>query len=146
MSTRNGEPAKDPCCVYSEELTTNLVWRSAPARGCCLPLGRKILAVKIFPEQTIRRLQTGLWVDTHTDYAFWDGSHRIGYVLEHFPHVPHPDGERGHRACFVGTELLGLVKSDPSDANHARLIASEPRVDVVVGGAGLAGKVFATER
>ena len=38
-----------------------------------------------------------------------------------------------------------LVEADPGDADHRRIEAAEPGVDVVVGGAGLAGEVLPAE-
>ena len=61
-------------------------------------------------------------------------------------HEADPDRQRRDAAGLVGAERLRLVEADPRHADHRRVEAAEPRVDVLVGRAGLAGEVLAPER
>src|SRR5215469_16475389 len=54
-------------------------------------------------------------------------------------HEVHPDGERGFASGFVPAQRLLFIEADPHAARNARREADEPRVSVIVGGAGLAG-------
>src|SRR5690606_8597621 len=60
-------------------------------------------------------------------------------------HVVDPDRQGGGAAGFAAAEVFRLVETDPGDGDDLRVVAAEPGVDIVVGGAGLAGEVAALE-
>ena len=90
--------------------------------------------------------QAGLGVDRARDDAF--GHRPVGFrrALQRLRHVRDPDRKRRVGARLVGAERPRLVEADPRDPDHVRVVAAEPRVDVLVGRAGLAGEVGAIER
>ena len=65
----------------------------------------------------------------------------LGLVLEGCAHVAHPDRQRHGAAVLVAAEAFRLVETRPDGGDIVGVIAGEPAVLGLVGGAGLASQV-----
>ena len=70
---------------------------------------------------------------------------RFRHAPQGSSHVVDPDRQRDASARLVLAERLGLVESNPGDADQIGLVAAEPSVHEIVGRAGLAGEVAPSE-
>ncbi|MNJ56452.1 hypothetical protein D3C77_519990 [compost metagenome] len=61
-------------------------------------------------------------------------------------HEVHPDGQRDGAAVLPAAEAFRLVEAGPDRGDVVAVIAAEPGVLGVIGGAGLAGQVVAFQR
>jgi len=87
---------------------------------------------------TLGIAQPGRLVDAHLHHAVGLLDRLLGHALQRALHERDPDRQRSHRAGLVAAERARLVEADPRHADDRRVESAEPRIDVLVGRAGLA--------
>ena len=75
----------------------------------------------------------------------WRIERNFCHAIQHRAHIAYPDGQRHRATGFISAQGARLVKAHPRDAHQLGVVAPKPCVEKIVGGAGLAGQVVASE-
>ena len=68
-----------------------------------------------------------------------------GKIRQNRAHIFHPNRQRRGRSGFAPAKISRLVKADKHRGNDIAVEAGKPSVAEIVGGAGFARKIFASQ-